>query len=127
MSVEDQSATNGRPDDEHGNGERVASGLWEVLEDYLDEKREDGAADATIRSHRSRVGMFIDWMETENRYYSLDELTPYDKTTVAENRTGYYYLTIQNALSDAHNLDAKSVRWSTGDKETGRFIVEVLE
>lgn len=50
----------------------------EALDLYLADKERDGAASSTIRSHRSRLGHFIEWMEDETDYTHLAELSGLD-------------------------------------------------
>ncbi|WP_254838052.1 tyrosine-type recombinase/integrase [Natronomonas marina] len=50
----------------------------EALDLYIADKERDGAASATIRSHRSRLGHFVTWFNEETDYDSLAELSGLD-------------------------------------------------
>jgi len=50
----------------------------DALELYIKDKRADGAAPSTIRSHRSRLSKFIDWFQDETEYTHLSELDGFD-------------------------------------------------
>jgi len=45
---------------------------------YIKERKADGAAESTLRSHKSRIGKFIDWFNDETDYTYLNELDGFD-------------------------------------------------
>ncbi len=48
-----------------------------AVEEYLDEKQADGASESTVRSHRSRLGHFVEWCQL-NGIGSVSELSTTD-------------------------------------------------
>lgn len=49
-----------------------------AVEMYLKEKQADGAAQSTIYSHRSRLGHFTEWFQSETDYTHLSDLDGFD-------------------------------------------------
>lgn len=50
----------------------------QALNLYIDDKKRDGAASSTIRSHRSRLSHFTEWFSEETDYDHLRELSGLD-------------------------------------------------
>lgn len=53
-------------------------GAEQALNLYLEDKKRDGAASSTVRSHRSRLEHFTSWFQTETDYDSLADLSGID-------------------------------------------------
>ncbi|WP_049923916.1 tyrosine-type recombinase/integrase [Halopiger djelfimassiliensis] len=59
------------------NGQLEPLDPSEALELYIADRQTDGASEATLRSHRSRLGHFLDWCEAED-IDNLNDLTGRD-------------------------------------------------